>query len=95
MDIDSFCWVPPHVQTSVLRMQIDNWMSIYMWLQDFQPLKCVVPSYPTQELNFNLEDDVQLAESLPQQTLSIEYNIASRGKLLLTILVINLNFVVM
>lgn len=64
-------------------------------MQDFQPLKCVVPTYPTQELNFNLEDDVQLDEALPQQTLSIENNIASRGKLLLTVLVINLDFVAM
>lgn len=64
-------------------------------MQDFQPLKCVVPTYPTQELNFNLEDDVQLDEALPQQTLSIENNVASRGKLLLMVLVINLNFVVM
>lgn len=38
---------------------------------------------------------MQLDEALPQQTLSIENNIASRGKLLLTVLVINLNFVVM
>lgn len=64
-------------------------------MQDFQPLKCVVPTYPTQELNFNLEDDVQLDEALPQQTLSIENNVASRGKLLLTVLVNNLYFVVM
>lgn len=56
-------------------------------MQDFQPFKCVVPTYPTQELNFNLEGDVQLAKACPQQTLSIEYDIASRGKLLVTVLI--------